>query len=548
MRINNNLMALNAHRQLKMNNSGKSKSLERLSSGLRVSRAGDDAAGLAISEKMRAQIKGLNQASRNAQDGISLIQTAEGALNETQNILKRMRTLSIQAANDTNIDKDREAIQNEIRELTKEVDRIASSTEFNTQKLLEGDGSISLKATNISTSELGKLSGGTDPSTIEAEVQTTVGNVDGNTATYIFGGKNIKVDITNVIAGMDPQEGDYKIIGDTIKIGVIAAPATSTTDVADATKAAMINYINSNDNLKGNFIVDGVGSSVNIRASKEGAYAGEKGTVDAVSLVGFTRTAIVSGVDVPGIKASRILDLSNLYDGSSSIDSLEKLEGRGLTINGKTIEFYDADKASYKGDAIPVNISSVKTAIDAATFGNLLGKAISEQVSIEDINISLEATGIKVEASIGGLDGNEIKVMDGGVLKDYEIILQIGANEGQNMKFGISDMRANALGIIGADISTTDGASKAITTFDDALNKVSEQRAKLGAAQNRLEHTIKNLDVGSENLQASESRIRDVDMAKEMMEFTKSNILTQASQAMLAQANQAPQGVLQLLK
>jgi flagellin len=276
MRINNNLMAMNTHRQLGINNNAGAKSIEKLSSGYRINRAGDDAAGLSISEKMRGQIRGLDKASRNAQDGISLIQTAEGALNETHAILQRMRELSVQAANDTNAAEDREAIGAEVTQLEAEITRIATTTEFNTKTLLNGD------------------------------------------------------------------------------------------------------------------------------------------------------------------------------------------------------------------------LTAVK--------------------------------------------------------------LQVGANSGQLVSFAIEDMRAGALGVsglgstIGNSATTVASLTGFIDTINSALTDVSKQRSDLGAMQNRLEHTIKNLDTSSENLQASESRIRDVDMAKEMMEFTKNNILQQAAQAMLAQANQQPQGVLQLLR
>ncbi|SHH20191.1 flagellin N-terminal helical domain-containing protein [Tepidibacter thalassicus] len=272
MRINHNLMAMNAHRQLGINSANQAKSVEKLSSGLRINRAGDDAAGLSISEKMRAQIRGLNQASRNAQDGISLVQTAEGALNETHEILQRMRELATQAANDTNVAADRTAIKSELDQLTSEIDRIASTTQFNTRTLLDG------------------------------------------------------------------------------------------------------------------------------------------------------------------------------------------------------------------------------------------------------------------------------------TLSDNNVTLQIGANSAETLAISITAMTTSALGVSNVVVSTTTDAQASITSISAAIGKVSTARSKLGAIQNRLEHTIKNLDVASENLQASESRIRDVDMAKEIMKSTKANILSQAAQAMLAQANQNPQGVLQLLR
>lgn len=308
MRINHNISALNTYRQLTVNVTASSKSLEKLSSGYRINRAGDDAAGLAISEKMRGQIRGLEMASKNAQDGISLIQTAEGALNETHAILQRMRELAVQSATDTNTDDDRAELQKEVEQLLEEIDRIANNTEFNTKKLLDG----SFK---------------------DAVFQ--IGANAGQTVTLSIG----KMDTSVSGAGGVPSGG--------------------------------------------------------------GASGGVSGASGA--------SGGVSG------------------------------GGGGTTVSGA------------------------------------------------------------------------------------------------------------GLGIANVNISTQAGASAAITTIQNAINKVSSERAKLGAIQNRLEHTINNLGTAAENLTASESRIRDVDMAKEIMEFTKNSILQQAAQAMLAQANMQPQGVLQLL-
>ncbi|BAD77416.1 flagellin protein [Geobacillus kaustophilus HTA426] len=297
MRINHNIAALNTYRQLTIGQNAAAKNMEKLSSGLRINRAGDDAAGLAISEKMRGQIRGLEQASRNSQDAISLIQTAEGALNETHSILQRMRELAVQAANDTNTDDDRKELQKEINELVDEIDRIADQTEFNTQKLLDGNGNFTF-------------------------------------------------------------------------------------------------HIGAN--------------------------------------------------------------------------------------SGQTITLNISD----------MNADSIGTPASGSGGGIASGK------SIRDLkNIALSTSG----------SGN-------------------------------------------VGVMTQSGAEQAITIIDDAIKMVSAERSKLGAYQNRLEHTINNLGTAAENLTAAESRIRDVDMAKEMMEFTKNNILTQAAQAMLAQANQQPQGVLQLLR
>ncbi|WDV46151.1 flagellin [Clostridiaceae bacterium M8S5] len=385
MRINHNLMAMNTHRQLTLTNTSGSKAMEKLSSGYRINRAGDDAAGLAISEKMRGQIRGLNQASRNAQDDISLIQTAEGALQESQAILQRMRELAVQSANDTNVGVDRNKIQAEVDQLSREITRIAETTEFNTQKLLNGDKA---KASTALTFHIG--------ANANQNIGLTIGNMDAQA---------LKV-----------TEATYA------KVNVSAITGTNVTT--------------------GNV-------SLEVKSS------------------GGTTTGVVVSVSATGdVK----ITLSLATGAKSAQDALNALKG---TDAEKYASF--AIKAGETGASTMVVTAS--TALTAATFAAADSKS---------------GSGIQVD-------------------------------------------------------NKTD-ANIAITVINNAINSVSEERSKLGAMQNRLEHTIKNLDTSSENLQASESRIRDVDMAKEMMEFTKNNILQQAAQAMLAQANQAPQGVLQLLR
>lgn len=397
MRINNNLMAMNTHRQLGINNNAGAKSIEKLSSGYRINRAGDDAAGLAISEKMRGQIRGLDQASRNSQDTISLIQTAEGALNESHAILQRMRELSVQSANDTNTDSDRKALQGEVKQLVSELDRIGNTTEFNTKKLLEGS------AKGVTEAVSGAM------------------RVNNNSA------------------------------------------VTLTTTAADA-KVALSSKVN--------------GAYMLIRVAGTVSSAGAVTTNDW-KVVGPDGSSAVPGAATLNIAAGTIT------------------VGTGITGSATTI-------------TTSANLNSLKVG-DSITF--VFGK---------------------YEAASSSLGGS--------------IMGQIGANSGQTAFISMGDMRSAALGVDKVDISTKFGAQVAIETVQGGLEKVSAQRSSLGAMQNRLEHTIKNLDTAGENLQASESRIRDVDMAKEMMTFTKNNILTQAAQAMLAQANQAPQGVLQLLR
>ena len=414
MRINNNLMAMNTHRQLSAAGANGARSMERLSSGFRINKAGDDAAGLAISEKMRGQIRGLNQASRNSQDGISLIQTAEGALNETHAILQRMRELGVQSATDTNTTQDRGNIQDEMNQLGREIDRIANTTEFNTKKLLSGSlGGAQTVATGTIVNS-GSLGTGVDGTAFLNAL------VDSN-------GNNLG------LANGDRITASWSVNG---------SHQTATYTVVDV----------------------------------------------AVNTLGMVNTAI---------------------DTHASI-------GTVATTGGVT----------------------TITATTAGTVGQINGFSIEVRAS----------DGTRKEAASNVLSNFAVGTAARDARSDGSANFQIGANTGQSMNLSIEDMRAATLGVSNLQVGTQSQAATAITVIDQASQRVSAERGKLGSVQNRLEHTIKNLDTSAENLQAAESRIRDVDMAKEMMEFTKNNILQQAAQAMLAQAQQSPQGVLQLLR
>jgi flagellin len=460
------------------------KSMEKLSSGYRINRAGDDAAGLAISEKMRAQIKGLNQASRNSQDAISLVQTAEGALNETQNILQRMRELAVQSANDTNVDADRSAIQNEIDQLTTEIDRIANTTEFNTRKLLNGAAGI----TGTSSSTDVSIVSGTADTTVVANAVLELDSVSAATASTMTLG---------TLSGGDGDigTGSFVLNGSTINVADTGAQATD---------------------------IDAVVAAINLVSDSTGVTAAENAGGDAVVL---TTAAVGSGatIDISG--------LDGVFADTVTLD--------GTAINNAAVNYqglnYGSD-ASATIDGTPDG--TVGTSVDVT------GTSLTSSGNTITVNGG-DYDGLQIKVAAGTTPGDDvqIQVTDNGVLS-----MQIGANEGQDLSVSLSDMRANALGVSAIDITTSTSAKTAITTINDAITSVSDERAKLGAYQNRLEHTIANLDTSAENLQASESRIRDVDMAKEMMEFTKNNILQQAAQSMLAQANQAPQGVLQLLR
>ena len=490
MRINNNLMAMNTHRQMGITQNSQTKSMEKLSSGYRINRAGDDAAGLAISEKMRAQIRGLNQASRNSQDAISLVQTAEGALNETQNILQRMRELAVQSANDTNVSADRTAIQDEIDQLTTEIDRIADTTEFNTRKLLNGGAGI--QAT-----------------------QTT------GTGANVISGTN------GVVAG-----------GDLVLTGIEAA------------EKAQVIFDTSAD-----MVVGSSGASITVNGSTVTLAAGADSTaiVDA-----FNAVTSQTGVEATYDDANDTLTLQSTGVGSSqTID----ISGVVLTAAGAATDTFTAT-----GDPQITMVDNDGT--DFLSTNAIAGTTVSTSIGDDAVAVVDAATTNLVSASDptvsssgntltfhgGDFDGLVIDVENASAASTLHIdangslSMQIGANEGQDLSISLSDMRSSALGVSAIDITSASAAKTSITTINDAITSVSSERAKLGAVQNRLEHTIANLDTSAENLQASESRIRDVDMAKEMMEFTKNNILQQAAQSMLAQANQQPQGVLQLLR
>lgn len=428
MIINHNMNALNAHRNMTANTNSAGKSMEKLSSGLRINRAGDDAAGLAISEKMRGQIRGLDQASRNAQDGISLIQTAEGALNETHNILQRMRELSVQAANDTNITEDRAAIQEEMNALTQEIDRISEQTEFNKQTLLDGsfNGTFQIGANGGQTISLG------------------IESMNSGSLNLVSGSSKIETGTFVKATGTTPKtvaDGDYTV--------------------------------------KDKKVYDSTGKEV--------------GTIDtAMKVITFTDTKGTTGTDAKLTFTTAIAD------------------GGTFTIKG-----------------------------EAGTAGTQEVKAELKGTAKELAAGNYEISGTKVLK-----DGKEVGKVDAGniVIGDKTIVAAdltaSGLATAPNTKFTIN----------GADVSSSLNASGSIETINKAIENVSTQRAKLGAVQNRLEHTTANLNNTSENLTAAESRVRDVDMAKEMMTFSKNNILSQAAQAMLAQANQQPQGVLQLLR
>ena len=563
MIINHNMNALNAHRNMGVNNTNAGKSMEKLSSGLRINRAGDDAAGLAISEKMRGQIRGLTQASRNASDGISLVQTAEGALNETTNILQRMREISVQSANSTNTETDRAALQEELNQLTTEINRIGNTTEFNTQKLLNG-GAGSSSTSNITDAASAKVETGNWTAKDITVANNTTIKVDGTT-----------FDISSVVK--QNWNGNNKTIDNFIsELKEVKAGETKLSDVVDITKVSTGGNTN-----KLVFTAKSTGKSSSVQISTD--------QNDVAEMFGY----------------ANVTNLKDSANGEGNNATIQKhgLEGNTALTQKTNVNKGDSFKVKVGSESeVTVKFDSTKTYDFANTDTNVAQAAREEYV--KDVNVALQKAGLsdKVEASLSNdnklqlisKNGKDIKVTDGSVgeintnstVKNvnqvvgagaqgagFEVNLQIGANSGQAMNLSIGDMRASALGITGntgqagfsstnnvtngtdtisteasLDITSATNASKAITAIDSAMEKVSSERAKLGAVQNRLEYTISNLDNTAENLTSAESTLRDVDMAKEMMEYSKNNILSQAAQSMISQANQQPQNVLQLLR
>ncbi|WP_022761392.1 flagellin N-terminal helical domain-containing protein [Butyrivibrio sp. AD3002] len=462
MVVQHNVTAMNANRMLGVTTGSQSKSAEKLSSGYQINRAADDAAGLSISEKMRKQIRGLDRASTNADDGVSAVQTAEGALTEVHDMLQRMNELAVQAANGTNSSSDRQSIQDEINQLTTEIDRVAETTKFNETYLLKGGQGFKDKY---------------------------------------------------MVAHDAGLEGT---LADTGKKGVFTAYITADTDKTIAGKEYHI------------------GAAADAVSSKQNSIVG--GTTKSVTINGTTYVAGTSSLD----------NNTNIFkygDDEFTVDEIKAMivDGAKVAIDGKTTR----TAVDWKLDKnISVNQARDKMK-DALLQANRIGVDAKKQGSVA------VAVNGGTTTSNGTLYTFSITKQTAHVAKDLGLQLHVGADADMSNKItvGVEVMSAANLGIQNLNVvdSTGVAATYAIDAIEDAVKKVSEQRSALGAVQNRLEHTIKNVDNVVENTTAAESRIRDTDMAEEMVTYSKNNILAQAGQSMLAQANQSNQGVLSLL-
>ena len=538
MVVQHNMSAANANRMLNVTSSSVSKTTEKLSSGYRINRAADDAAGLSISEKMRGQIRGLNKASSNAQDGISLIQTAEGALNESHSILQRMRELSVQAANGTETDDDRESVQNEIEQLQSELTRISDTTEFNTMKLLDGSMgstgsngvkvnlSVNVNSLNAVTTTNATKADYSSAAVASADTTVAVGDKLSYTVNYLDENGNAQSTKVNLSVTGEKELTDEA--GN--KYSLATAKKVAKGELADALAGAL-----ASSKLGNTFDIDDDGTDkVTFKAKEAGATA--KITSTTLTVGTTDTTAAVTGT--AGEDTYQTISGDTTVNGLGAYDGTGDINDKIFTVNGQ--KFAYVSSASVLGDDNK-DVNYVISASDSTT-----------KVTAAEAKLMAELIKSKtgINATVTNTQDIALKASTGSSSSSNGIELQIGANEGQTMTFSIGNMSASALGVDGknVDLSTQDGAKKATTTIDNAIKTISKARGQMGAVQNRLEHTINNLDTASENLQTSESRIRDTDMAKEMVEYSKNNILMQAGQSMLAQANQSNQGVLSLLQ
>ncbi len=690
MIINHNIPALNTYNKLLLNTKGMSSALEKLSSGLRINKAADDAAGLAISEKMRSQIRGLDQASRNAQDGISMIQTAEGGLNETHSILQRMRELAVQAANGTYTAQDRMQIQKEVDQLTSEIDRIAGTTQFNGKNLLDGTSSALTSTDMISTrvfmrdglrqlDQFGQKAAGGGNYQLkitstpgDAEVQKTdimrikheTVTVSGGVASYcaLSGATGLSVVVQNDFTGPSGVLLTGVTVNFTVASGATAFSVSGSATAGGVTINVQLRMGEDGTALSGLYqttnqqIYDAVmslklnsaGSSMTgvnvsyfmdmrIDAASGGLNSGTMVIADglgATTASGFFATKIERVGEI-ALASTKLNDIQEFWDSSGNFilanpqtlnlvqgdgqktyitlfdtDTIQSVQDKlnsaiynGLgqkyvvdsSVGSTSFVSYDPwgvgasglevvpgtfiirsaisgndGKIAFIGDDPTIRALSLQTiqkatetqfkvsvyeahkqtllAKDVAISGNNLIGVINKDVDVQfasntGVTVKWDSTNYKFTMS-----GSATAVDTFVHISDNTTVFHIGANQKQDIGVGIGDMGTRALGVNNILVNNNDLANIAIGKIDAAIFRVSSERAKLGAVQNRLDHTINNLSVTSENLTAAESRIRDVDMAKSMTEFTKYNILNQAATAMLAQANQMPQTVLQLLR
>ena len=556
MVVQHNLQAINANRMLGITQGTLSSSTEKLSSGYKINRAADDAAGLSISEKMRKQIRGLTQASTNAEDGISAVQTAEGALQEVQDMLQRMNELSVQASNGTLSESDRQDIQNEVDNLVTEVDRVSETTKFNETYLLKGDNTVDKKTTyeyndvkfasdtvlyDSTGTEVKKgtvLSKNSDYFTDRTAAIVAGEKLDGANAAdlKLLTAKQVTFDKAVYTADKDGNV-TYVKAGTKVDVGTVV--------YADAIKAS------SKDKAQGYEIKE---ADFENQADAYGNGLAKQITDSANNQVDLKVKVAVATSSISLYTAGAVAGTVNTYAAGENIEVLDNAGTNKLNTYAKAVEYTGANKidvANYKdyGNAVQLMDKDGNEIAENGLYsyfdkygkykGGLYTYADEKNPSIKNLK----------ELSAADVDGYTNKTQkETGALT---LTLHVGADVTKNNQISveIDAMSASSLGVEGLKVTGKDdtNALNSIETIKAALQQVSEQRSALGAVQNRLEHTIKNLDNVVENTTSAESQIRDTDMATEMVKYSNSNILAQAGQSMLAQANQSNQGVLSLL-
>ena len=616
MVVQHNMQAMNANRMLNVTTSTQAKATEKLSSGYKINRAADDAAGLTISEKMRKQIKGLDQASTNAEDGVSAVQTAEGALTEVHSMLQRMNELAVQASNGTNSESDRSAIQDEISQLTTEIDRVSETTKFNETYLLKGNTDGSSSKVNVNAHDAGlagklgesvngkttftadalsvgsKVSiGGTEYNIVESSKTSGYTSIkgytavagdkitqDGKTYTYVANNSTTPGGATAAVAGWFADDNTTTTADFTDNAGIKAgstllakADGKTTTFVgADGLDLSAATDTNPTNWAVGDTIEhDGKTYTVSTAgAAGVGTWKDEEGKESTIATLsaGDTYTQKATGktgqIDNKGISTVENIQaaIKGLADGATvTIKTSASDAGKPYTVGVSTKEdgsVYTADdiaalvkENTYVNDgtntyyAVPKNSDSDKD----ITLQDAYNKMAKELESASSIGTDKGATVKNNGDGTFEITQGTVEVKD-----SLSFSLHVGADADMTNKINvdIESMSAAGLGIKGINVKDDSGkaATYAIDAIADAVSKVSAQRSALGAVQNRLEHTIANVDNVVENTTSAESRIRDTDMAEEMVEYSKNNILAQAGQSMLAQANQSNQGVLSLLQ
>ena len=548
MRIQHNIMAMNAYRNYTNNTSALSKNLEKLSSGYKINRAGDDAAGLAISEKMRAQITGLETAQKNAKDGISLVQTAEGALTEVHDMLNRMVELADQSANGTyDNETDRANLQKEVQQLKDEINRIADSANFNGIKLLDGSmdaegigggANMSVNFGSVTAYEAGVSNA--DPTfSVSLDGLSLKANASSGSLVLNVGGQNITLNFSGATKGSAVSLGSLSLAASSVTLGGIkydisVSKGSLTFEMASSVVLTAGMTLNPSFEVK---VGNATGASIESGLINKGTQVITSGVIGgaekmATATFEITKDMLANGATI------KIGDQTFTIDYSKSKD-----EATGTTIGVKDLLTKDGQLDNAAIDEVITRITDAGKGNNLFTIGNNGNNQITLQ----------SKTGLN-SATYATLDtADEIKkqvAVNAPTQPGKALTLQIGdtSDSFNRLSVSIQDMHVDSLGIEDLDISTQAGAQSAVDKIKAAINTVSSVRGTLGATQNRLDHTINNLSVMTENIQDAESTIRDTDVADEMMAYTKNNILIQSAQAMLAQANQVPQGVLQLLQ